>query len=65
MKRIEDRIGLYTQIPPAHGEALHILNYAVGQKYDAHFDYFHDAVNTRNGGQRLATVRQQAALISG
>jgi len=26
------------------------------QTYDPHYDYFHDAVNVRNGGQRVATV---------
>lgn len=37
---------------------MQILNYQDGQKYDAHFDYFHDQLNTRpeNGGQRVVTV---------
>ncbi len=26
------------------------------QKYEPHFDYFHDAENVRNGGQRIATM---------
>ena len=39
-----------------HGEGLQVLHYEVGQKYDAHFDYFLDEFNTKNGGQRLATL---------
>ncbi|CAI7832804.1 unnamed protein product, partial [Closterium sp. NIES-53] len=39
-----------------HGEAIQILKYEIGQKYDAHFDYFFDAVNTQMGGHRVATV---------
>ena len=35
-----------------------MLNYKIGQKYEAHFDYFHDQWNKdpSKGGQRLATV---------
>lgn len=39
-----------------HGEGLQILHYEVGQKYEPHFDYFADEFNTKNGGQRIATV---------
>lgn len=41
-----------------HQEGLQILHYHDGQKYEPHFDYFHDAVNARpeNGGQRVITV---------
>lgn len=39
-----------------HGEPLHVLHYELGQEYQAHYDYFHDSVNTRNGGQRIATM---------
>ena len=39
-----------------HGEGLQVLHYEVGQKYDAHYDYFLDEFNTKNGGQRIATV---------
>ena len=42
MRRVQERIGLFTQLPPSHQESLHVLDYAVGQKYDSHFDYFHD-----------------------
>ncbi|CAA6666727.1 unnamed protein product [Spirodela intermedia] len=39
-----------------HGEGLQILHYEVGQKYEPHYDYFLDEFNTKNGGQRIATV---------
>lgn len=39
-----------------HGEGLQVLHYEVGQKYEPHFDYFLDEFNTKNGGQRIATV---------
>lgn len=37
---------------------MQVLHYRDGQKYDPHFDYFHDAINTRPeyGGQRVATL---------
>ncbi|KAJ4916860.1 Prolyl 4-hydroxylase 5 [Raphanus sativus] len=33
-----------------------VLHYQVGQKYEPHYDYFLDEFNTKNGGQRIATV---------
>ncbi|XP_065004271.1 probable prolyl 4-hydroxylase 3 isoform X11 [Musa acuminata AAA Group] len=33
-----------------------VLHYEVGQKYDPHYDSFHDEFNTKNGGQRIATL---------
>lgn len=56
--RIEKRIADVSMIPVENGESLQILRYEVGQKYEAHFDYFHDNKNARpeNGGQRIATV---------
>jgi prolyl 4-hydroxylase len=56
IRDIEKRIADYTFIPIEHGEGLHVLHYEEGQKYDAHFDYFADEFNTKNGGQRMATV---------
>jgi prolyl 4-hydroxylase len=37
---------------------MQILRYENGQKYDPHYDYFHDQVNSapRRGGQRMATM---------
>ncbi|CAI5530681.1 unnamed protein product [Closterium sp. Naga37s-1] len=53
---IEKRISDFSHLPVDHGEAIHVLHYEASQEYQAHFDYFHDDINTRNGGQRLATV---------
>ncbi|XP_010935631.1 probable prolyl 4-hydroxylase 3 [Elaeis guineensis] len=53
---IEKRIADYTFIPVEHGEGLQVLHYGVGQKYEPHFDYFLDEFNTKNGGQRMATL---------
>eukprot|EP00884_Botryococcus_braunii_P007218 jgi/Botrbrau1/16498/Bobra.0142s0092.1 len=56
VKRLEDRIAKYTAIPAENGEGLQILRYQDGEKYEPHFDYFHDNLNTANGGQRIATM---------
>ncbi|KAL1542866.1 putative prolyl 4-hydroxylase 3 [Salvia divinorum] len=56
IRAIEKRIADYTLIPVEHGEGLQVLHYEVGQKYEPHFDYFVDEFNTRNGGQRIATL---------
>ncbi|RZC48530.1 hypothetical protein C5167_016960 [Papaver somniferum] len=56
IRSIERRIADFTFIPETHGEGLQILHYEVGQKYEPHYDYFLDAFNTKNGGQRIATV---------
>eukprot|EP00898_Chlorokybus_atmophyticus_P003770 jgi/Chlat1/4394/Chrsp29S04541 len=54
--RIEQKIADFTFIPIDHGEGFQVLHYEIGQKYEAHYDYFHDQLNTLNGGQRIATV---------
>ncbi|PIA56703.1 hypothetical protein AQUCO_00700811v1 [Aquilegia coerulea] len=56
IRDIEKRIADFTFIPVEHGEGLQILHYEVGQKYEPHYDYFLDQFNTKNGGQRIATV---------
>lgn len=56
IRDIEKRIADFTFIPAEHGEGLQVLHYEVGQKYEPHFDYFMDEFNTKNGGQRIATV---------
>ncbi|AET03707.1 prolyl 4-hydroxylase alpha-like protein [Medicago truncatula] len=53
---IEKRIADFTFIPVEHGEDVNILHYEVGQKYDFHTDYFEDEVNTKHGGERIATM---------
>ncbi|CAI6001464.1 unnamed protein product [Closterium sp. NIES-64] len=52
VKRIEEHGKAHRE----HGEAIQILKYEIGQKYEAHFDYFFDSVNTQMGGHRVATV---------
>ena len=39
-----------------NAESMQVLRYEIGQKYDAHFDYFHDEVALKRGGHRVATV---------
>eukprot|EP00270_Netrium_digitus_P019404 TRINITY_DN7645_c0_g1_i1.p1 TRINITY_DN7645_c0_g1~~TRINITY_DN7645_c0_g1_i1.p1 ORF type:complete len:307 (+),score=79.78 TRINITY_DN7645_c0_g1_i1:269-1189(+) len=56
VRAIEERIADYTFIPVEHGENIQVLHYEEGQKYEQHYDYFHDKLNTRNGGQRIATL---------
>lgn len=56
VREIEKRIADFTFLPVEHGEGLQVLHYEVGQKYEPHYDYFLDEFNTKNGGQRMATV---------
>jgi hypothetical protein len=35
---------------------LQVLHYQEGEQYVEHWDYFHDTVNVKNGGQRTATA---------
>ena len=44
------------QIPAQNGEGLQVLHYQVSEKYEPHWDYFHDTENVKNGGQRVATM---------
>ncbi|XP_044506975.1 probable prolyl 4-hydroxylase 7 [Mangifera indica] len=53
---IEDRIAMWTFLSQENGESIQILHYENGQKYEPHFDYFHDKVNQELGGHRIATV---------
>eukprot|EP00873_Tetraselmis_striata_P007995 jgi/Tetstr1/428259/TSEL_018298.t1 len=63
--RIEKRISAITHIPVGHGEPLQVLKYVNGQKYDQHYDYFHDDVNSApdKGGQRIATVLMYLSTV--
>ncbi|KAK1267508.1 hypothetical protein QJS04_geneDACA014589 [Acorus gramineus] len=54
--RIESRIATWTFLPVENGEAMQVLHYENGQKYEPHFDYFHDKANQQLGGHRVATV---------
>ena len=55
---IEQRMALAAGLPEPNGEGMQILRYDEGQKYDPHYDYFHDSTNAspRRGGQRMATM---------
>ncbi|KAF3336957.1 putative prolyl 4-hydroxylase 4 isoform X1 [Carex littledalei] len=53
---IEDKIAAWTFIPKENGEDIQVLHYEYGQKYEPHYDYFTDTVNTLRGGHRIATV---------
>ncbi|CAL4924889.1 unnamed protein product [Urochloa decumbens] len=54
--RIEERISAWTFLPAANGESIQILHYQNGEKYEPHYDYFHDKNNQALGGHRIATV---------
>lgn len=58
VSQIEARIATVSMIPKENGEGLQILRYQDGQKYEPHFDYFHDNTNkdASHGGQRIATM---------
>ncbi|XP_020675217.1 probable prolyl 4-hydroxylase 6 isoform X1 [Dendrobium catenatum] len=43
-------------LPLENGEAMQILHYENGEKYEPHYDYFHDKNNQALGGHRIATV---------
>ncbi|KAJ3676339.1 hypothetical protein LUZ60_003751 [Juncus effusus] len=53
---IEEKIAAWTFLPKENGEDIQVLRYEHGQKYDPHYDYFTDKVNTLRGGHRIATV---------
>lgn len=56
--RVEKRVAQVTMIPIEHQEGFQILRYVNGQKYEPHYDYFHDDFNKKPdfGGQRIMTV---------
>ncbi|GJP36053.1 hypothetical protein CLOM_g20587 [Closterium sp. NIES-68] len=56
IRRIEDRIAAWTFLPPENQESMQVLRYAVGQKYDAHHDFFDEEESKQQGGHRYATV---------
>ncbi|KAJ4962034.1 hypothetical protein NE237_021944 [Protea cynaroides] len=56
VKTIEGKIAAWTFLPEENGEAMQVLHYEHGEKYEPHFDYFHDKANQELGGHRVATV---------
>ncbi|KAL6880054.1 hypothetical protein ACP4OV_011619 [Aristida adscensionis] len=61
--RIEERIAAWTFLPEENAENIQILRYEHGQKYEPHFDYFHDKVNQARGGHRYATVLMYLSTV--
>lgn len=53
---VEAKIAAWTFLPIENGESMQILHYEHGQKYEPHYDYFHDKANLELGGHRVATV---------
>uniref|UniRef100_A0A7S3VQ84 Prolyl 4-hydroxylase alpha subunit Fe(2+) 2OG dioxygenase domain-containing protein n=1 Tax=Dunaliella tertiolecta TaxID=3047 RepID=A0A7S3VQ84_DUNTE len=53
---IDRRIANVSMTPVYHGEGLQVLRYEVGQKYEAHWDYFFDEKNAAKGANRYATM---------
>ncbi|EAY98503.1 hypothetical protein OsI_20415 [Oryza sativa Indica Group] len=53
---IEEKIAAWTFLPKENGEDIQVLRYKHGEKYERHYDYFSDNVNTLRGGHRIATV---------
>lgn len=62
--RIEEKIATWTFLPKENGEDIQVLRYEHGQKYDPHYDYFHDKVNIARGGHRVATVLMYLSDVS-
>ncbi|CAF1929162.1 unnamed protein product [Brassica oleracea] len=53
---VEAKLAAWTFLPEENGQSMQILHYENGQKYEPHFDFFHDQVNQQLGGHRIATV---------
>ncbi|GJP61074.1 hypothetical protein CLOP_g18281 [Closterium sp. NIES-67] len=54
IKAIEQRIATWTFLPVENQEAMQVLRYQEGQKYEAHHDFFEK--EGQQGGHRYATV---------
>lgn len=50
------RASVLARRPPSCCEFVQVLRYGPGEKYDPHHDWFADASNQADGGQRVATV---------
>ncbi|XP_039139152.1 probable prolyl 4-hydroxylase 6 [Dioscorea cayenensis subsp. rotundata] len=64
VSRIESRLAAWTLLPEENGESIQILHYENGEKYEPHFDYFHDKANQELGGHRIATVLMYLSNVS-
>lgn len=63
IEAVERRVAQWSLTPVHNGEGLQVLRYRDGQKYDSHWDWFFDSVNTENGGNRWATVLMYLADV--
>ncbi|XP_065878152.1 probable prolyl 4-hydroxylase 6 [Euphorbia lathyris] len=63
VNNIEAKIAAWTFLPQENGESIQILHYEHGQKYEPHFDYFHDKANQELGGHRIATVLMYLSTV--
>ena len=50
-------------ISTENAEDIQIQRYERGQKYEPHFDYFHDKINQVRGGHRYATVLMYLSTV--
>eukprot|EP01062_Namystynia_karyoxenos_P040811 TRINITY_DN29708_c0_g1_i1.p1 TRINITY_DN29708_c0_g1~~TRINITY_DN29708_c0_g1_i1.p1 ORF type:complete len:522 (+),score=172.18 TRINITY_DN29708_c0_g1_i1:75-1568(+) len=55
VRRVRDRIEAVTQLPRSAFEDLQVLRYEGGQRYGAHFDYFHPRSYGAQNWNRVAT----------
>ncbi|XP_071731647.1 probable prolyl 4-hydroxylase 7 [Rutidosis leptorrhynchoides] len=53
---VESRISAWMFLPIENVESMQILHYENGQKYEPHWDYFHDKANQAFGGHMIATI---------
>lgn len=61
LDQIEDRIADLVSWPKDHGEAIQVLRYGVGGKYEPHYDYFNPALPgstkiIQQAGNRVGTL---------
>ena len=61
LKRVEERISLWSQLPVSNMEPFYLLRYQIGQEYKAHFDYFDPTIRGMDryigkAGQRTCTI---------
>lgn len=61
VKNIEERVAALTNMPIENGEYMQVVNYACGEEYKPHFDFFDkdipgEAVHIERWGQRVVTV---------
>eukprot|EP01095_Lingulamoeba_sp_RSL-Kostka_P017652 TRINITY_DN930_c1_g1_i1.p1 TRINITY_DN930_c1_g1~~TRINITY_DN930_c1_g1_i1.p1 ORF type:complete len:271 (-),score=68.90 TRINITY_DN930_c1_g1_i1:211-1023(-) len=61
LRNIENKLSLWTQLPPKHSENFYVLKYEKGQEYKSHFDFFNPELPSSihhmgDSGQRIQTT---------